>query len=94
MANTDAPFGLRPIRHRNGAPYNGAFNHYYVASSYATALFVGDPVVKTGTSNTDRKSTRLNSQSRLHLVCRLLLDQKKTKHITHTHKLTITHYPS
>jgi len=52
MANTDAPFGLRPIRHRNGAPYNGAFNHYYVASSYATALFVGDPVVKTGTSNT------------------------------------------
>lgn len=52
MANTDAPFGLRPVRHRNGAPYNGAFNAYYVPSSYATALFVGDPVVKTGTSNT------------------------------------------
>src|SRR5687768_17887136 len=25
----------------------------------------------------DRKSTRLNSQSRLHLVCRLLLEKKK-----------------
>src|SRR5205809_3600294 len=26
----------------------------------------------------DRKSTRLNSQSRLHLVCRLLLEKKKS----------------
>lgn len=57
MANVDAPFGLRPIRHRNGAPYNGAFNAYYVPASYGTALFVGDPVVKTGTSNTAKLST-------------------------------------
>lgn len=46
MANNDTPFGLRPIKHRNGAPYNGSFNAYYVASTYATALFVGDPVVR------------------------------------------------
>jgi hypothetical protein len=46
MANVDAPFGLRPIRHLGGAPYNGAANPYHVASTYATALFVGDPVVK------------------------------------------------
>lgn len=52
MANSDAPFGLRPMRHRNGAHYNGAANPYYVPSSYGTALFIGDPVVKTGTSNT------------------------------------------
>lgn len=51
MANIDAPFGLRPIKHRSGAPYNGACNAYYVPSSYGTALFVGDCVVKTGTSN-------------------------------------------
>lgn len=51
MANADTPFGLRPIKHRNGAPYNGAVNAYFVPASYATALFVGDPVVKTGTSN-------------------------------------------
>lgn len=57
MANVDAPFGLRPIKHRNGAAYNGAFNAYYVPSSYATALFIGDPVVKTGTSNTAKFST-------------------------------------
>ena len=46
MANTDSPFGLRPIRHRNGAAYNGAANPYYINSTYATALFIGDPVVK------------------------------------------------
>ncbi|MDP6801115.1 MAG: hypothetical protein QF744_15000 [SAR202 cluster bacterium] len=52
MANSDNPFGLRPIRHRNGAPYNGAVNPYYIPSSYGTALFIGDAVIKTGTSNT------------------------------------------
>lgn len=46
MANVNSPFGLRPIRHRNGAPYNGAANPYHVASTYATALFIGDPVIK------------------------------------------------
>jgi hypothetical protein len=52
MANIDSPFGLKPLRHKSGAPYNGAVNPYYIPSSYGTALYVGDPVVKTGTSNT------------------------------------------
>ena len=52
MANKDTPLGLVPIRHSNGAPYNGAFSEYYVPSTYATALGVGDPVIITGTSNT------------------------------------------
>lgn len=52
MANVDSRFGLKPIRHKSGAPYNGAANAYYVPSSYGTALYIGDPVVKTGTSNT------------------------------------------
>jgi len=52
MANVDSPFGLRPVRHKSGAPYNGAANPYYIPASYGTALFVGDPVVRTGTSNT------------------------------------------
>ena len=51
MANIDAAFGLRPIKHRNGAPYNGAVNPYYVPAGYGTALFIGDPVTKTGTAN-------------------------------------------
>ena len=52
MANVNAPFGLRPVRHRSGTHYNGAARAYYIPSTYATALYVGDPVIKTGTSNT------------------------------------------
>jgi hypothetical protein len=44
--NADTPFGLRPVRYRDGSPYNGAVNPYFVNSTYATALFIGDPVVK------------------------------------------------
>ena len=46
MANADNPTGMRPVRHRNGAPYNGAVNPYYVSSGYAVAMFIGDPVLK------------------------------------------------
>ena len=50
MANTNTPFGLRPVKN---APFNEIpKNYYYIPSSYGTALFIGDPVVKTGTSNT------------------------------------------
>lgn len=57
MANKDTPFGLRPVRHKSGAPYNGAVNPYYIPAGYGTALFIGDPVVKTGTSNTAAVTT-------------------------------------
>ena len=52
MSNNDTPLGLVPIRHSNGAPYNGAYSEYYIASDYAVALGVGDPVLITGDSNT------------------------------------------
>lgn len=52
MANTDNPFGLRPVRYRSGAPYNGACNPYYIGTGDSTALFIGDPVVIAGNSNT------------------------------------------
>lgn len=50
MANVDSAFGLRPVRYLGGAPYNGACNTYIALASYATDLFIGDPVVVTGTS--------------------------------------------
>ena len=52
MANTNNPFGLKPVRRRGGATYHVEIVPVYVPSSYATALYIGDPVVKTGTSNT------------------------------------------
>jgi len=53
MANVDSPFGLRPIRMKDGSPYNGSAVPMYIASGYGTALFIGDPVIKVaGGSNT------------------------------------------
>lgn len=52
MANADTPFGLRPYNRAGSAVTSGALREYYIPSSYGTALFIGDPVVKTGTSNT------------------------------------------
>jgi len=46
MANVDSPFGLRPLRMKSGAAYNGSAVPMYIASTYATALFIGDPVIK------------------------------------------------
>lgn len=51
MANADTPFGLRAVGHPLGLS-KASVKAYYVPSSYGTALFPGDPVVKTGTSNT------------------------------------------
>jgi len=45
MSNATGPFGLRPIRHRNGAPWNGAVVPCRIGSGYGTALYIGDPVL-------------------------------------------------
>lgn len=47
MANTDSPFGFRPVGHLNGSSWNGKVNMYYVIDTYGTAMFVGDPVITT-----------------------------------------------
>ena len=44
MANTSAPFGLRPVRSLNGAPWNGAATLYYIPSTDTNAYNVGDVV--------------------------------------------------
>lgn len=49
MANNQQPFGLRPVRHMDGTPWNGTLQRAYISASYATALFIGDPVLWTPT---------------------------------------------
>lgn len=51
MANANTPMGLKPIRHKNGGCYEGQANLYHVRSDYATALFIGDPVIVTGNAD-------------------------------------------
>lgn len=49
MANATGPFGLRPVRHIDGTPWNGQTVRCYISASYATALYVGDPILWTPT---------------------------------------------
>lgn len=51
MANANAPRGLVPKRYRNGSPFMGPLRKYYVNAGDATALFIGDPVVLSGTGD-------------------------------------------
>lgn len=44
MANTNAPFGLRPVRTLQGSPWNGAATMYYIPSTDTAAYRVGDVV--------------------------------------------------
>jgi hypothetical protein len=45
MANTTGVYGLKPLRHISGAPWNGQVVKCYVSPSYGTALYIGDPVL-------------------------------------------------
>jgi len=46
MANKTGPWGLRPIGHKNGAPWNGAMTACRIGAAYAAgAMYIGDPVV-------------------------------------------------
>jgi len=45
MANDTNYWGLQPVRHLSGASWNGVTEKCYISSSYATALYIGDPVM-------------------------------------------------
>lgn len=48
MANVNAPFGLKPVRTQSGTPYTGSFDVFTVPAGDGTAIYIGDPVTKTG----------------------------------------------
>lgn len=51
MANVDTPFGLKPVKHLDGSPWNGKYNIYSISANDATATFVGDLVTMDGTAD-------------------------------------------
>lgn len=55
MANADTPHGLTPIFPSGvgGAPSNGALVKMYLPADYATAVFIGDPVIKVAAGSND-----------------------------------------
>jgi hypothetical protein len=51
MANANTPFGLKPMREAGSGVHNGGLNMYFHPASDATALYIGDPVVKNGSAD-------------------------------------------
>jgi len=51
MANANVAFGLKPVRMKDGSPYNGACDMYYMPTSVATAAYIGDPVKLGGSAD-------------------------------------------
>ena len=52
MANTNAPFGLRPVGSLGSSSYQGKISVFYAAND-THAIGIGDPVVITGTGDTN-----------------------------------------
>ena len=52
MANTDTAFGLRPVRMLDGSPYSASIRAFSTAAGDGTAIYIGDPVKISGTSQT------------------------------------------
>lgn len=53
MANTSTPFGLRPVGTLNSACYTGQIKKFYVPSTDAAAIGIGDPVKLAGSADAD-----------------------------------------
>ena len=53
MANPDRPSGFVPVQYLNGTPWNGQARLYSIIATYATALYIGDPVISSGTADTN-----------------------------------------
>jgi len=51
MANANRPSGFTPVSYLNGAPWNGQARVYSIAATYGTALYIGDPVISSGTAD-------------------------------------------
>lgn len=51
MANTNTPRGFVPLREAGSGTHNGGLNMYVHLAADGTALFIGDPVVKSGTAD-------------------------------------------
>lgn len=51
MSNSNRPNGFSPHSYLNGAPWNGQARIYSIPAAYATALYIGDPVISGGSAD-------------------------------------------
>ena len=53
MANPTGGFGLKPVRHFDGSPWNGNTVPCFVSGDYAVAMYIGDPIAISATAAED-----------------------------------------
>jgi hypothetical protein len=53
MANALRPTGLSPVKTLNSGNYNGQANLYYIAAADTNAYAIGDPVISSGSSDSN-----------------------------------------
>lgn len=53
MANANRPSGFSPVGYLNGAAWNGQSRVYTIAANNGSAYSIGDPVVSSGTGDTN-----------------------------------------
>lgn len=51
MANTNNPFGLKPVKDGNNRPYTGGGNVYFIPTTDSNNLYIGDSVIISGTAD-------------------------------------------
>ena len=51
MANANRPSGFSPTLYLGGSAWDGKSRLYSIAAAYGTALYIGDPVISSGTSD-------------------------------------------
>lgn len=51
MPNDNRPSGFTPRQYLNGSAWNGQARLYSIAAAYGTALYIGDPVISSGTAD-------------------------------------------
>ena len=69
MANSDSPFGFKPVKHLNGNPWNGKVNVYYIPSTDNTATFVGDAVKLAGSADATGKYPTVAQAAATNAIC-------------------------
>jgi len=59
MANPTSGFGLKPVRHYDGSPWNGNTVPCFFSADYAVASYIGDPILISPTAAEDDTTNTL-----------------------------------
>lgn len=73
MANSDTPFGFKPVKHLNGSPWNGKVNVYYIPSTDETATFKGDAVKLAGSADASGKYPTVAQAAATDAICGVIV---------------------